>query len=85
MKNKLSLLLFNFLLIASVFAQKSESNTQFWVNGGLGQSVSKAFTNPGMVGGMGFNISNKQQVISFQLNQFWETKKGEEMQGDFNE
>lgn len=86
MKNKFTLILFNFFLLASVFAQSGETQTQFWVNGGAGQGVSEAFTKKtGLLAGAGFNLSYKQQLVSLQLNHFWESNMAEEMQGDFNE
>lgn len=87
--SRCSLLLFFFswiLFTTNIFAQKSEPATQFWVSGGMGQSISDAFTKgPGLVAGAGFSFSTKQQLVSLQINHFWETNMGEKMQGDFNE
>jgi len=86
MKNPFYILLINLLFVANIFAQEHELPTQFWVSGGMGQSVSDAFTkSPGLVAGAGFSFSYKQQLFSLQLNQFWETNMGDKMQGDFNE
>lgn len=86
MKNPFYILLLNLLFVANIYAQKSETPIQFWVTGGVGQSLSDAFSkNPGLVAGAGFSLSNKQQLASLQLNHFWETGRGEKMQGDFKE
>lgn len=86
MKNKFILILFPLFFVVSACAQSEETPTQFWVNGGVGQSVSDAFTqSPGLVAGAGFAVSHKQQLLSLQLNHFWETNMANKMQGDFNE
>lgn len=86
MKNKFTLIFIYLLLVVGAFAQSEATQTQFWVNGGAGQSISAAFTkSPGFVAGVGFAVSHKQQLVSLQLNQFWETNRGNNMQGDFNE
>ncbi len=86
MKKKLYFLLFPLIFAGQLLAQKSETPVQFWVTGGVGQSLSDAFSkNPGLVAGTGFSLSKKQQLASLQLNHSWETGKGDKMQGDFNE
>lgn len=86
MKNTFTLILFNFFLIVSISAQEKENTIQFWINGGTGQSISETFIqNPGLVVGTGFVLSHKQQLISLQLNHFWESDNKNQMEGEFNE
>jgi len=69
-----------------MFAQKKEIPIQFWISGGMGQSVSEAFTKKsGLVAGTGFSFNFKQQLVSLQINHFWETNIADEIQGDFTE
>lgn len=86
MKNTFTLILFQLFLLGSVFSQNTTTPTQFWVYGGAGQSISDVFTQDfGLVAGVGFAVSHKQQLLSLQLNHFWETNRAKKMQGDFNE
>jgi len=86
MNNGLYIILLNLLFLANTFAQQKEIPTQFWISGGMGQSVSETFTKKsGLVAGTGFSFNFKQQLFSLQINHFWETNLGKGMQGDFTE
>lgn len=86
MKKRLYIILFSFLFLTSLSAQNNDRDSQFWVNGGMGQSLSDAFTKePGLVAGGGFTFSAKQQLVSLQINHYWETGMADKLQADFNE